>query len=43
LRLKYGLSDRLLRLSAGIEHPDDLIADLDQAFRSLQKGAAVHG
>jgi cystathionine gamma-synthase len=26
--------ESLLRLSAGIEHPDDLIADLDQALRS---------
>lgn len=43
LRLKYGLSNALLRLSAGIEHPDDLIEDLDGAFRSLKKGAAVHG
>ncbi|WKB36260.1 PLP-dependent transferase [Terrilactibacillus sp. S3-3] len=42
LRLKYGLSNALLRLSVGIEHPDDLIADLDQAFKSLQKGALIH-
>ena len=26
------VSDRLLRLSVGIEHPDDLIADLDRAL-----------
>lgn len=43
LRLKYGLSNTLLRLSVGIEHPDDLIADLDQAFKSLQKEVLVHG
>ena len=27
-----GITDQLLRLSVGIEHADDLIADLDQAF-----------
>ena len=26
------VSDALIRLSVGIEHPDDLIADLDQAL-----------
>lgn len=30
-----GVSDGLLRVSIGLEHPDDLIADLDQAFRRL--------
>jgi len=32
IRRKIGVDDRLLRLSAGIEHADDLIADLAQAF-----------
>ncbi len=27
-----GLSDKLIRMSIGLEHPDDLIADLDQAL-----------
>lgn len=27
-----GISDQLLRLSIGLEHPDDLIADIDQAL-----------
>ncbi|MDH3571427.1 MAG: PLP-dependent transferase, partial [Gemmatimonadota bacterium] len=27
-----GLTDGLVRLSAGVEDPDDLIADLDQAL-----------
>jgi cystathionine beta-lyase/cystathionine gamma-synthase len=31
---KAGISDRLIRLSVGIESPKDLIADLDQALRS---------
>jgi cystathionine gamma-synthase len=29
-----GLADNLLRLSVGLEHPDDLIEDLDQALRA---------
>jgi len=32
IRDAVGVDDRLLRLSAGIEHPDDLIDDLAQAF-----------
>jgi methionine-gamma-lyase len=27
-----GISDKMIRLSVGVEHPDDLIADLKQAF-----------
>ncbi|MDR0567594.1 MAG: PLP-dependent aspartate aminotransferase family protein [Spirochaetaceae bacterium] len=33
MRLSAGVNDRLLRLSVGIEDGDDLIADLDAAFR----------
>jgi len=29
------LDPALIRLSVGIEHPDDLIADLDQALRGI--------
>lgn len=36
-REAYGLSDRLMRLSVGIEDPADLLADLAQA---LKRGAA---
>jgi methionine-gamma-lyase len=32
LREKFGVTDGLIRLSIGLEHPDDLIADLDNAF-----------
>ena len=32
-RLKAGLSDALIRLSVGIEDPEDLIADLDRALQ----------
>lgn len=34
IRRAVGVDDRLLRLSVGIEHVDDLIADLDQAIRA---------
>ena len=34
-----GIGPALIRLSVGIEHPDDLIRDLDQAFRSLDEPA----
>jgi cystathionine gamma-synthase len=32
-RLAVGIQNNLVRLSVGIEHPDDLIEDLDQALR----------
>lgn len=42
VRAYVGVCDRLLRLSVGIEHPDDLIADLFQALdASLVVGGAV--
>lgn len=31
-RLAHGIADGLVRLSVGLEHPDDLEADLDQAL-----------
>jgi methionine-gamma-lyase len=31
-QLRLGITPALIRLSVGIEHPDDLIADLDQAL-----------
>ena len=34
-RVKVGLSDSLIRLSVGIEHVDDLIADLETALREI--------
>ena len=33
VRAQNGISEGLIRLSVGIEHPDDLIADLEQALR----------
>ncbi|HEV2230648.1 MAG TPA: PLP-dependent transferase, partial [Thermoplasmata archaeon] len=32
MRKKMGLTDSLVRLSIGIEDPEDLIADLEQAL-----------
>lgn len=37
IRESYGLSNRLLRVSAGIEHITDLIADFEQAFRRISE------
>lgn len=37
LRELFGVSDGLIRLSIGLEHPDDLIIDLDQAFKATFK------
>lgn len=34
IREAVGVDDRLLRFSVGIEHPDDLIADLDAALNA---------
>ena len=30
-----GVTDGLVRLSIGLEHPEDLIADLDHAFKTV--------
>jgi methionine-gamma-lyase len=32
LRVRQGVTESMIRVSVGIEHPDDLIADLDQAL-----------
>ena len=32
-RLEVGITDDLVRLSVGVEDIDDLLADLEQAFR----------
>ena len=34
---KIGIKQNLLRLAIGIENADDLIADLDQAFKKAKK------
>jgi cystathionine beta-lyase len=40
LRAEMGITDRLLRLSVGIEHVDDLKADLNQAFDAVSPNTA---
>ncbi|WP_127532351.1 PLP-dependent transferase [Paenibacillus kobensis] len=37
IRQKVGVDDKLLRFSVGIEHVDDLIADLDQALAAAKR------
>lgn len=37
VRQRIGVDDRLLRYSVGIEHPDDLIADLAQALNKANE------
>ncbi|CAN5474805.1 cystathionine gamma-synthase [soil metagenome] len=39
LRDRLGISDRLIRLSVGLEAPQDLIADFEQAFEVVFGGA----
>ena len=33
MRQRFGVDEGLIRLSVGLEHPDDLVADLAQALR----------
>ncbi len=35
-RAEIGISDSLLRVSVGVEHPKDLIEDLESAFDALE-------
>jgi methionine-gamma-lyase len=35
VRERLAVTDGLVRLSIGIEHPDDLVADLAQAFDAI--------
>ncbi|MUT64353.1 aminotransferase class I/II-fold pyridoxal phosphate-dependent enzyme [Paenibacillus sp. NEAU-GSW1] len=37
IRQKIGVDDKLLRFSVGIEHADDLIADLEQALAAAKR------
>jgi len=41
-RLQMGITDSLLRLAVGLEHADDLIADLDSAFIALEQKHSTH-
>ncbi len=35
VRLEHGITDSLIRVSVGIEDPEDLVQDLDRGFKSL--------
>lgn len=37
-----GIRDNLVRLSVGLEHPEDIISDLQQAFANLQISTFAH-
>jgi cystathionine beta-lyase/cystathionine gamma-synthase len=41
LRRRLGISDGLIRLSVGLEAPEDIIADLEQAFAAAVSGVAT--
>ena len=36
VRDRIGVTDATIRLSVGIEHPDDLVADLAQALAAIE-------
>ena len=38
IRIKNGVCNRLLRFSVGIEHEEDIISDLHQAFTNMKVG-----
>ena len=40
-REAVGITDSLLRVSVGVEHPDDLLADLERAFAALASEQAT--
>jgi cystathionine gamma-lyase len=40
-RAKLGLSDTLVRLSTGCEHPRDLVADLREGLAALEQARAL--
>jgi methionine-gamma-lyase len=37
MRQRFGVDEGLIRLSVGLEHPDDLMADLRQALRQVSR------
>jgi cystathionine gamma-synthase len=38
-RYALGITDQLVRLAVGIEDPEDIIADLDQALKKMGRGS----
>ncbi len=47
IRRRIGVDEKLLRYSVGIEHADDLIADLSRAIdlakQEIESGVPLHG
>ncbi len=41
MRAQLGISDTLIRLSVGVEHPDDLIADLSRALKAAREKGSL--
>jgi len=41
-RMTRGITDRLMRLSVGLEDPEDLIRDFEQALRTAAKDSSKH-
>ncbi|WP_202935035.1 trans-sulfuration enzyme family protein [Halorussus amylolyticus] len=39
-RAELGITDALLRVSVGVEHPKDLLSDLERGFEAVEKGRA---
>jgi cystathionine beta-lyase/cystathionine gamma-synthase len=42
-RRRYGIPDNMIRLSCGIENPEDLVADLAQALARTAPGPGLAG
>jgi cystathionine gamma-lyase len=42
-RAELGITDTLLRVSVGVEHPKDLISDLERGFEAVESGAREQG
>lgn len=42
VREAHGIGDGLVRLSVGLEHPDDLVSDLQRAFETLRTKVRTH-
>ena len=40
-RARMGITEQLIRLSVGIEHTEDLIADLEQALTAVRSRSAA--
>ena len=41
-KLRHGITEGLVRLSIGLEHPKDLIADIDRALKAAWEVSKAH-